>query len=361
MRFRRGMPFRLAFPAVLALPLGLATAHDFGPPTVKQVPPFPVPESGYAVEGREGAPGSGFVLHDKPTSVPWGPFEGPGISRGLLRRLLSQSSSMGAASQITYVPAGWTQPAGYYEVDNEVLVLEGDLSIGEGTDAEKLSRYSYSYIPAGVKHGPTTSRQGAVLLQWLKGPPRFVASNADRPDARTHARIRDWNHYRNPWYIDKPFPDYRTGGNFPGALHKLLREDPDTGEMTWVTFGASIPAPPSGKAGNFGGGYEVHPSFEEYFFLEKNNETVIGECLEQGETPVTYGDHTYWWRPGGVAHGGSMSRGDGTAGYTFAIVRTGTPLWATYVTDCTYQGGLEYTGKGWRKYDYDVPRYRPSQ
>ena len=33
---------------------------------------------------------------------------------------------MGAVAQITYVPAGWTQPAGYDEVDNEILVLGGD-------------------------------------------------------------------------------------------------------------------------------------------------------------------------------------------------------------------------------------------
>jgi len=336
-----------------------AVSQTFGPPLVDQAPPFPVPEDGYAVEGRKGPPGSGFVLRYTPTSVSWESFGGPGIPAGLQRRLLSQSPTMGAVSQITYVPAGWSQPAGYDEVDNEIVVLDGDLSIGDGPTGEKLTKYSYSYIPAGMLRGPVKSRQGAVLLQWLKGPPRFVASNRSKKGARTHARIRDWNQFESAWYVGKPFPDYRIGGNFPGALHKLLRLDPDTGEMTWMTFSASIPAPPSGSAGNFGGGYEVHPSFEEYFFPEKTSDSVIGECLEQGETPVTYGDQTYWWRPGGVAHGGSMSRGADVAGYNISIVRTGTPLWATYVTDCTYKTGLEYTGKGWRKYDYNVPRYRP--
>lgn len=335
-----------------------AQSREAGAPSTDQAPPFPVPEEGYAVEGRPGPPGSGFVLHYTPTSVAWEPFEGPGLPPGLQRRLLSQSPSMGAVSQITYVPAGWSQPAGYDEVDNELLLLDGDLTFGEGAAAENLTRYSYSYLPAGVMRGSVRSRQGAVLLQWFKGKPGFVASRRDRPGARARTRIRDWNHYREPWYIGKPFPDYRVGGNFPGALHKMLRENPDTGEMTWMTFGSSIPAPPSGRPSNFGGGYEVHPSFEEYFFLEKTNDTVIGECLKQGETPATYGDRTYWWRPGGVAHGGSMSGGDAGAGYTMSIVRTGTPLWATYVTDCTYETGLEYTDKGWMEYDYDVPRYR---
>jgi hypothetical protein len=273
---------------------------------------------------------------------------------GLQRKLLSQSTSMGAVSQITHVPAGWIQPAGYDEVDNEVFVLEGDLSIGEGIDAEKLTKYSYSYMPAGVMRGPVKSRQGAVLMQWLKGAPKFVVSNRDREGARTHARVRDWNNYKGPWYIDKPFPDYRIGGNFKGALHKLLREDPDTGEMTWMSFNSGIPAPPSARLGNFGGGYEVHPSFEEYFFPEKSNDTVIGECLKQGLTPVTYGNNTYWWRPGGIGHGGPLSKGDGTAGYAISIVRTGTTLWATYVTDCTYKTGIELTADGWKEYDYDL-------
>lgn len=346
--------------AGLAMAVLPAASHPHGPPTKDQKPPFPVPDDGYEVEGRDGEPGSGFVLHYDANTVAWEPFQVPGLPDGLSRRLMSSSASMGAVSQITYVPAGWVQPAGYYEADNEILVLEGDLRIGEGDEAEVLTKYSYSFMPAGAWHGPTRSRQGAVLLQWMKGTPRFVASASGRPDARVAVRIRDWNHYRSPWYIDKPFPDYRTGGNFPGALHKMVREDPDTGEMTWVTFSTSLPAPRGSGAGNFGGGYEVHPSFEEYFLLEKTNDSYINECLEQGETPVAYGHHTYWWRPGGVAHGGSM-RGEPTAGYTFSIVRTGTPLWATYVTDCSYRDGLEYLGNGWRKYDYDVPRYRPKK
>lgn len=344
-----------------ALAVPEAASHGFGPPTAEQAPPFRVPESGYEVEGREGEPGSGYVLHYDPAQLDWEPFEAPGLSGGLYRKLLSASPSMGAVSQITYVPAGWQQSAGYYETDTELLVLEGDMSLGEGAAEERLTRYSYSFLPAGVNAGPARSRQGAVLMHWIKGPPAFVASANDRPGARVHARIGGWKHSSAPWYIDEPFPDYRTGGNFPRALHKLLRQDPETGEMTWVTFSTSIPAPPSGGLGPFGGGYEVHPSFEEYFFLEKTNDTVIGECLEQGETAVTYGRRTYWWRPGGVAHGGSLSRGESAPGYTFSLVRTGTPLWATYVTDCSYRSGLEYLGESWRKYDYNVPRYRAGE
>lgn len=313
---------------------------------VDQGPPFPVPGSGYAVEGRPTL----FMSHYDVASVAWEPFEGPGIPPGLQRRLLSQSPSMGAVSQITYVPAGWNHHPGYHSADDEIFVLEGDLTIGD----EKLTKYSYSYMPAGEMHGPVKSRQGAVLLEWWKGKPDFVASNRDRKGARDYARVRDWNRYKKPWYVGEPFPDYRVGGNFPGMIHTLMREDPDSGEMTWLSFSASIPAQRDSRPGNtFGASYEVHPSFEEYFFPEKSNDTLIGECLEQGVTTVKYGNHTYWWRAGGVGHGGPPSLSVGEGGYGVAIVRTGTRLWATYVTDCTYETGYEYVGSGFKTYKYN--------
>ena len=346
---------------------------DLGPPTVDQAPPFPVPKTGYEVEGRPGLmrniPYIGFVA--------WESFEGPGIPAGLQRRLLSQSPSMGAVAQITYIPAGWSHPAGYHDVDHEFFVLEGDLTIGDGAGEEKLTKYSYSYMPAGETHR-LKSRQGAVLLDWWKGKPDFVASNQDKKGARDYARVRAWSYFKTPWYVGEPFPPYRTGGNFPRFLHKLLRKDPDTGEMTLMEFDPSIPAPPSDKPSNFGGGYEIHPSFEEYYHVEGNRQANVddrgphkseygGECVEPGLSRYTNGARGYFWRAAGVAHGGgrrppSPGDSDGDAGFSWSILRTGTRLWATYVTDCTYKTGIEYMGDGrWRKYDYNVPRYNPQK
>lgn len=375
---RLHLPFALA--AGMALACASVSAESHGPPTVSQTPPFPVPDSGYEVEGR-----TGLMLNIPNIEfVQWEPFEAPGMPSGLQRRLLSVSPSMDAVAQITYVPAGWSLPAGYDQVDNEIVVLEGDLSIGDGGDEERLTKYSYSYIPEGMWRGPMRSRQGAVLLQWFRGPPEFVESSTGKPGARTHARVRDWNRYRNEWYVDDPFPAYRTGGNFPGYLHNLMRKDPDTGEMTWMTFVSSIPAPPSRNPGHFGGGAEVHPSFEEYYFPEGSRFATVddreptpatygGECVEDGVSSYTRGTRGYFWRAAGVAHGsvaqrpppdmdrdGNVRGGNGEPSWGWTLVRTGTALWATYVTDCTYTTGLEYLGeKGWRKYDYDVPRYVP--
>lgn len=166
-----------------------------------------------------------------------------------------------------------------------------------------------------------------------------------------------------------------------------MREDPATGEMTWMTFVASIPAPPSNNSGDtFGGFFEIHPSFEEYFFPEgsRQAETDIkgptksvggGECVEAGLSRYSNGARGYFWRAAGVAHGGILGSqrpkdwdgivlgGNGQANWGWTFVRTGTRLWATYITDCTYGVGGEYMGpsKGWKKYDYNVFRYSPKQ
>lgn len=380
MRSRHVLYLSIVFSVGLSVASAPLAAQGYGPPTVSQAPPFPVPDSGYEVEGRTG------LMHNLPNIefVEWEPFDAPGMPAGLQRRLLSVSPSMAAVAQVTAVPAGWSQPAGYDEVDNEIVVLEGDLSIGDGAEAEKLTKYSYSYIPAGMWRGPVRSRQGAVLLQWYKGPPKFVASASGKPGARVHARVRDWNRFRNSWYVDDPFPAYRTGGNFPGYLHNLMRSDPDTGEMTWMTFVSSIPAPPGNDPGNFGGGAEVHPSFEEYYFPEGSDFAKVdergpkravygGECVEEGISSYVRGARGYYWRAAGVAHGavaqppppprdrdGNVRGGRDRPSWSWTLVRTGTALWASYVTDCSYKIGLEYLGKdGWRKYDYNVPRYVP--
>ena len=310
---------------------------------VRAQEPPPPPKPGYEMEGRPG-----FVIHRAPeSSIAWEAFDVEGLPSGLKRRLLSRSPSMGAVTQFTYIPAGWSHPSGYHNSDEELFVLEGDLTIEDGNEIQRLTRYSYTFMPAGMAHGPLSSRQGAVVMHWIKGEPDFVASERHKRGARRHAAVRNVNHFDSPWYIGDPFPAYRVGGNFPGAVHKLLRHDPDTGENTWMTFNAGIPAS-SSRVGNFGGGYEVHPSFEEYYFLDKSGDSVIGECLEQGLTQVSFGDRSYWWRPGGIGHGGPTSHGDGRADYNVALVRTGTRLWADYYTDCSYETQIEFTGSGFR-------------
>ncbi len=99
-----------------------------------------------------------------------------------------------------------------------------------------------------------------------------------------------------------------------------------------------------------------------------------GECVEQGISSYKRGTRGYFWRAAGVGHGtvaqappgerdgdGNLKKGNGEANWGWTLVRTGTRLWATYVTDCSYKTGIEYLNGEWRKYDYNVPRYEPHE
>ena len=280
-----------------------------------QDPPDVTP--GYATEGRPG-----FVYIGSTESVVWQRFNVPGIPGGMMAKYLSRDEKRGGLTLLSYLPIRWQHDErGYHNSDEEIFLLEGDLTIGD----QQLSKYSYTFIPAGVAHGPVSTRQGAVFIRWFNKTPDFNVSRNDKSGARAYASVRDWNHYQVPW-DSVNFPVYRKGPPVAGVRLKLLRNDPDTGEMTWIFFGL---------AGRRGGSlWEVHPTFEEYFILELSDERVVGECLPEGPTGLRYKERGYWWRPAGIGHLGPITV---SSGYSMSIIRTGAALWADYFTDCSYK------------------------
>src|SRR5262249_31833844 len=129
-------------------------------------PPTPKPGS-YEAEGRPG-----YVLIEDTETLPWEPLNIPGMREGMKARLLSRSPSIAAVSLMTYLPMRWRQEQkGFHSGDVEIFLLEGDLSIGDAQGEQKLTKYSYTFIPAGLVHGPVSTRQGAVFILWFKGPP----------------------------------------------------------------------------------------------------------------------------------------------------------------------------------------------
>jgi len=244
-------------------------------------------------------------------------------------KLLSQDDKLGALSLLSYLPIGSrTEARGYRNADEEIFLLEGDLTIGD----QQMTKYSYAFIPAGVVRGPSSTRQGAVFLQWFNKTPDFVESDRDKLGARGYAAVKDWNFFERPWSTDT-FPVYRKGPPITGIRLKLLRHDPDTSEMTWISF--SVGGGPASWAGSL---WEMHPTFEEYYLIEMTKELTVGECLPGGPTPVTFGPRGYWFRPAGIGHIGPLRR---LEGYGLFIVRTGGPLWADYYNDCTYKHPID--------------------
>jgi Domain of unknown function (DUF4437) len=284
---------------------------------------------GYATEGRPG-----FVESYDSESLPWQRLEIDGLPSGMQARILSQDQKRGGLALVTYLPIGWKNEAkGYQNADEEIFLLEGDLTIGE----QQMTKYSYAFIPAGMVRGAESTRQGAVMVQWFNQKPGFVRSEKDKPGARVHAAVLDWNFFSKPWDT-ATFPVYRKGPPIPGAHLKLLRRDPDTGEMTWINSNIY-----STRPSNL---WEVHPTFEEYFLLERSAEMVIGECLPGGAVTKRYGARGYWWRPAGIGHLGPMYQ---SQGYAISLVRSGGPLWADYYTDCSYK----------QKVDLSAPHGKP--
>lgn len=289
-----------------------------------QEPPVVTP--GYATEGRPG-----FVYIESTGTVPWKKLTISGMPGGMMAKFLSRDEKRGGLALLTYLPIRWEHnEKGYHNTDEEIFLVEGDLTIGD----QKLTKYSYTFIPEGVAHGPVSTRQGAVFVQWFNKTPDFVASQDNKPGAREYAAVRNWNHYKVPW-DSVNFPVYRKGPPIPGIRLKLLRKDPDTGEMTWMSFGVG-----GGRGGSL---WEVHPTFEEYFLIERSGEMVVGECLADGPTGLRYEARGYWWRPAGIGHLGPIYR---STGYGLSIVRTGAPIWADYYTDCSYKQQVELTKDG---------------
>lgn len=271
------------------------------------------------VEAGPKARENSFVGWVKPHKLYWRPFSIRGLPDAEFK-LLSLNETTGARSQITRLPPGWRQPVGYYNTNQEIFVLSGDLSIG----SHRMGKYSYAYYPEGYAYGEARSESGAVLLHWWDSEPVFTVSDNSAEGARYAEVVEDWNFYEQPWTKNEDFPKWASFSPSPEMRLKLLRQDDESGQMTWMNFGAS-----GGARLAAGKSWEVHPMWEEAMLLE--GELTYGECLPGGESVGTYDAGDYFFRPGGIRHGGPSARSDG---YTLWIFRSGESLWTEFFNEC---------------------------
>jgi len=229
--------------------------------------------------------GRGFVGFLQQEALPWRPFDLWSMPSGPQAKILSQDTRSGALSLLVYYPPRWEdQERGYHQANEEIFILEGDLTIGERT----LTRRNYVYIPSGVLHGHQKTKDGCLALHFYDRKPGFVPES--RGGAKTDVLLEYRNFYEEPWSHGllrhrSPTP--------PPLLIKILRLDPRTGARTWI-------------AGILGGHpirpWETHPTWEEGYLLE--GESTVGECLPEGIKIGTYRPGGYFFRPAGIAHGG---------------------------------------------------------
>ncbi|MCA9267635.1 MAG: DUF4437 domain-containing protein, partial [Planctomycetales bacterium] len=189
--------------------------------------------------------------------IPWKKLAMGNSRPGAEGRGLSYDPDTQAATTIMRYPKGWRlSDAHYLPCDEELLVLEGDLSVGSLT----YHAGDYAYLPAGMPRPSMGSDGGAVVLTFFEGDHGTVFGTAPvgmYDPARLIAKIETTK--MAPVAPSDPY----VAAVANKAERKVLREDPKTGERTWMmAFGPDDP----NKLTH--GKIETHPIVEEFFLLE---------------------------------------------------------------------------------------------
>lgn len=223
----------------------------------------------------------------------------PGVSSVTVRTLNREPVS-GAVAAVVDSPAGVTVPAGHWSGDVEVLVLDGDLTLGE----ELVERYGYLFVPAGVRlPAVTVGRDGVRLLVFTSRTLEHSPSGEDVPGAARHRMVGPVHAADVPW--ERP----RVEGFPAGAARKTLRDDPEAGQGFWLL----------GVLPHWDSPYlEWHTFNEENYILEGEIETAVGLMR-----PGSYLSHPAGER---YIHGPMRSRRG-----AFLLTRASGPLGNTYL------------------------------
>jgi hypothetical protein len=245
----------------------------------------------------------GFVGFINQQDLPWEEFRVKGVASGLKAKTLSRDSKTGAVSLLLSYPPGWRSRAdsNYHSGDEEIFVLEGDLTIGERT----LTDRCYSFIPAGMTHGPISTRNGCLALTFFDQEPDVIASNESKPGSKLDRAIEYKNYFDEPWALDSARAQSKTP---PPLLIKVLRRDQQTGARTWIA--GVLPDHPNYT-------WETHPTWEEGYLLE--GEYRLAECLNRKSKAGVYTPGSYFFRPAGLPHVGPNA---GAKGYAVWLFRT---------------------------------------
>ena len=202
-------------------------------------------------------------------------------------KVLSQDVHSGACSVLLRLPAGWHCPLRALSVDEELLVLEGALTLGDCD----LAQDCYAWVPAGTSREAMISAEGAVILAFYSGTP--LAGTA-LPDSQP--RVLDA--FAMPWSSEGMDPAYGDAG----MRWKILRHDPETEDVSMLVM-----APPHLVPPDWSGPQEQHDCFEEAFVIAGDFLSPIG-IMRAG---------AYFWRPPHILHGPY-----GTRGGNLSFIRT---------------------------------------
>lgn len=203
--------------------------------------------------------------------LPWTSKVIGALRPGADARELSVDADTGACSLLVRYPAGFEAPGGALKVDDELLVIEGRLSIGE----RDFTEMAYAHLPAGHASGEWRSPSGAIVLEFFSAAP----ARAPAPFSYDERRFVAHRNAFDVPYTGNFHPDFP-----PGAGRKMLYQDPDTQDTTWLL--GTLPLRWAERS-------EVHPTVEEMYLLGGEVHGNRG-IMRPG---------AYFWRPPRVAHG----------------------------------------------------------
>ena len=214
--------------------------------------------------------------------VPFKKMTMKGFSSGMHYKMLSLDTDTGACSMTVQLDAGYSQKPGFSWSELEVLVMEGELQLGNKT----VGRGPYVFFPAGYAQPATSSPKGCLLLMMYNtGEPSLVESDTHHPLCRVD-RFHQTDSYNDvPWAagnIAKP-------SVASGCMIKLLNFNDRTHALTFL--------------------YCMTPHFWQdnisYHDCAEESYHLWGDSwMMQFGTVPTGG---YFWRPAYISHGAFAS------------------------------------------------------
>ncbi|HEY7901024.1 MAG TPA: DUF4437 domain-containing protein [Caulobacteraceae bacterium] len=202
--------------------------------------------------------------------LPWRADARLGLGEGVEVKTLSEDAASGAASLLVRYPAGWTFPAGPRGADEEFLVLDGRIEVGQSA----FGYLHYGHWPAGYDPGARSTAEGAIALTFVSGDPR-----APSPGAFDRQRLVERLDALAVTYTGNFHPEFP-----PGAGRKVLFTDPASLETSWIL--GTLPLRWAERS-------EEHDHVEEMYLLSGESHGDRG-VMRPG---------AYFWRPGHIAHG----------------------------------------------------------
>lgn len=206
----------------------------------------------------------------------------PGFGRGFSYKMLSLDNDTGACSMTVQLAGGYSQKPGFSWSEWEMIVIEGELQVGDRT----CRKGHYFYVPAGYAMPAISSSQGAlVLMMYNTGEPSHVESTTHHPLCQVNL-YHDVDSFMDlPWAmgnVAKP-------SVAAGCLIKLLNFNPMSYAMTFLYC-----MTPNFYQDNI----SYHDCAEESYHLWGTS-----WMMQFGDIPTG----GYFWRPAYINHGAFAS------------------------------------------------------